>query len=113
MMTEPERLFEERRGRTLGRRVSCRRLACDSLLLYLDFEPGDEEGITLWFEPIRHLRGADGVLLGSMQVAAACDSEEAMAAVADGPLDAREAGRLTVAMSRRARKDEVLHVAPR
>ena len=86
MITESGRLFEEIRGRILGSTVSHRRLACDSLLLYLDCEPGDGGGITIWFEPIWHLRGPYGVLLGSMQVAAACGAEDAMAAVADGPL---------------------------
>jgi hypothetical protein len=87
MVTEPGLFFEELQGRILGRKVSYRRLACDSLLLYLDCQPGDGSGLTIWFEPIWHLRGPDGVLLGSMQVAAACDSEEAMSAVADGPLE--------------------------
>jgi hypothetical protein len=86
MMTEPGRILEQVRGRILGSKVSYRRLASDSLLLYLDCEPGDGGGITIWFEPIWHLRGPDGVLLGSMQVAAACGSEDAMAAIADGPL---------------------------
>jgi hypothetical protein len=93
MTSEPRRLFEELKGRILGSKVSYRRLACDFLLLYLDCVPGDESGITLWFDPIWHLRGHDRVLLGSMQVAAACDSEEAMAAVAHGPLLAPLLGR--------------------
>jgi hypothetical protein len=84
MTTDPWRLFEELRGRILGSKVSFRRLACDSLLLYLDCEPGDGSGITIWFEPIWHLCGPGRVLLGSTQVAAACQSEETMAAVADG-----------------------------
>jgi hypothetical protein len=86
MTTEPRRHLEELKGRILGSKVSYCRLACDSLLLYVGCVPGDESGITLWFDPIWHLRGHDRVLLGSMQVAAVCDSEEAMAAVADGPL---------------------------
>jgi hypothetical protein len=42
--------------------------------------------MTIWFEPIWHPSGPEGVLLGSMEVAAACGAEDAMAAVADGPL---------------------------
>jgi hypothetical protein len=87
MAIEPGTLFEELQGRILRGEVTYRRLACDSLLLYLDCEPGDASGLTIWFDPIWHLRGPNGVLLGSMQVAAACDSEEAMSAVADGPLE--------------------------
>jgi hypothetical protein len=86
MAIEPGTLFEELHGRILGGEVSYRRLACDCLLLYLDCEPSDGSGLTIWFEPIWHLRGPNGVLLGSMQVGVACDSEEAMSAVADGPL---------------------------
>jgi hypothetical protein len=51
-----------------------------------DCHPGDACGMTIWFEPIWHLRGPEKVLLGSMQAAEASDSEEAMATVADGPL---------------------------
>jgi hypothetical protein len=86
MVIEPGILFEELQGNILGRAVSFRRLACDSLHLYLDCEPGDRSGLGICFEPIWHFCGPNGVLLGSMQVAAVCESEEAMSAVADGPL---------------------------
>jgi hypothetical protein len=86
MMTEAESRFERLRTELIGRRIKFRRLAGDSLLLYVDCEPGDQRGITIWLEPIWHLRGPLGVLLGSMQVAEAADEEETMAAVADEPL---------------------------
>jgi hypothetical protein len=86
MATNPDTFFEKLRSGLLGNRVSFRRLACDTLLLYVGCEPGDRKGITIWFDPIWHLRGPGGVLLGSMQVAEASDSEEAMAAVADEPM---------------------------
>jgi hypothetical protein len=86
MPTESDAFFATLRSGLLGHAVSFRRLACDSLLLYIDCEPGDLGGITIWFEPIWHVRGPGGVLLGSRQVAEASDTEEAMAAVADGAL---------------------------
>jgi hypothetical protein len=86
MTTEPRRVFEELKGRIIGSKVLYRRLACDVLLLYLDCEPGDGSGITLWFDTPWRLCDANRVLLGSRQVAEACESKEAMAAVADGPL---------------------------
>jgi hypothetical protein len=63
----PEAFFLELRGRVVGRRVSRRRLAGNSLLVYVDSQPGDDIGITLWFEPTWHLRGPDAVLAGSRQ----------------------------------------------
>src|SRR4051794_20702831 len=85
MLTEPDAYFATLRSGLLGHAVSFRRLACDCLLLYFGCEPGDPSGITIWFNPIWHLRGPGGALLGSMQVAEASDTEEAMASVADGP----------------------------
>jgi hypothetical protein len=86
MLIEPEVLLARLLDGLLAHRISYRRLACDSLLLYVDCEPGDDNGVTIWFEPIWHLYGPDGALLGSMQVAAAADCQKAMAAVADGPM---------------------------
>jgi hypothetical protein len=82
----PGQFFADLRGQLLGRKVSYRRLAADSLLLYIDCEPGDGRGFTLWFEPIWHFRGPEGVLVGSSQVAEASEAEGAMAAVAE-PMD--------------------------
>lgn len=89
MVIEPEVLFNTLRGQLVGHRLSFRRLACDSLLLYIDCDPGDSRGVTVWLEPVWHLRNSTRVLLGSMQVHVACDSAEAMASIADdalGPL---------------------------
>lgn len=86
MPTDPDALFSTLIGGLMGHTISYRRLACDSLLLFVGCEPGDQSGLTIWLEPIWHLRGPGGVLLGSMQVAEACESEEAMSAVADAPL---------------------------
>jgi hypothetical protein len=35
----------------------------------------------IWFEPIWHFRGSEGVIVGSMQAAAASDTEEGLNAV--------------------------------
>jgi hypothetical protein len=78
--------FDGLKARLIGHKVTYRRLACDSLLLFIDCDPGDGTGVTLWFEPIWHYSGPNGVLVGSMLVAEASDSEEAMAAVADEPM---------------------------
>ncbi len=80
---DPRLLFETLKVQLAGRRVTYRRLACDSLLLYLECEPGDGTGVTLWFEPIWHLCGQGGVLVGSMQIAHESDSEEKMDAVSE------------------------------
>jgi hypothetical protein len=78
MEERPENRFDSLRGRIVGQVVTYRRLACDSLLLYLGCEPGDCRGLTIWFQPIWHCLGPHGVLLGSMQVAEVCESEEKM-----------------------------------
>ena len=75
MVTQPEHFLESLRDRLIGRSVSYRRLACDSLLIYVECQPGDEKGLTIWFEPIWHLRGPRGVLVGSMQAAEASKTE--------------------------------------
>jgi hypothetical protein len=54
-------------SRTVGRTVSGRRLATNSLLVYVDAEPSGGEGVTLWLEPTWHLRDATHVLTGSRQ----------------------------------------------
>lgn len=49
---DPWSFFELLKRRIVGHRVKYRRLACDSLLLYVECEPGDEKGVTIWFEPV-------------------------------------------------------------
>lgn len=44
-----------------------RRLVTNSLLLYVDAEPGSETGVTFWLEPTWHFRGPDRVLTGSRE----------------------------------------------
>ena len=56
-----------RRDHLEGHTVTYRRLAGNSLLVYLDCEPGDAHGATLWLDPTWHLRGPTGVLTGSRQ----------------------------------------------
>jgi hypothetical protein len=75
----PEDLFADFRSRVVGRSVRRRRLAGNSLLVYVDCEPGDETGITLWFEPTWHLRDPSSVLAGSRQAQhdAGADSPDA------------------------------------
>ena len=48
MATMAEHFLEDLRSRLIGPPVSYRRLACDSLLIYVDCEPGDGKGITIW-----------------------------------------------------------------
>ena len=81
MANEPLPLFEELRSKLVGHRVTFRRLACASLLIYVECTPGDGRGITIWFEPTWHFRGPDGVLLGSDQAWEARDSNESLDSV--------------------------------
>ena len=78
---DPGVFFETLRVRLVDHRVSAYRLACDSLLVYFDCEPGDETGVTLWFEPIWHFRGPQGVLVGSMQAFEAAQTEDGLDAL--------------------------------
>jgi hypothetical protein len=78
---EPERFLDHLRLRLVGHRLSFRRLACDVLLLYVECEPGDGKGVTIWLDPIWRLRGPQGVLVGSPQATDAMHSEEGLAAV--------------------------------
>jgi hypothetical protein len=63
----PETLLAVYRSRIVGGVVRARRLAGNSLLLYVDAEPGDGEGLTMWLEPTWHLRSNTEVLTGSRQ----------------------------------------------
>jgi hypothetical protein len=64
---EAKEYLEHLRGSLEGHVVEYTRLAANSLLIYVECEPGDKKGITIWFEPTWHLCGAEGVLLGSRQ----------------------------------------------
>ena len=60
-------LFSRLCKRIVGRKITFRRLAANSLLLYVDGTPGDKKGITICFEPAWHVLGPKGVLVGSRQ----------------------------------------------
>lgn len=108
--TEAERLFLEYRTWMIGRPVRSHRLAGNSLILYVDCEPADSAGLTVWIEPTWNLRDSARVLTGSREAqhlpdAAASDAgfrraAEAVATVqgrivTDAALD-RVSGDLTV-----------------
>ncbi len=60
--------FESLRKDLVGRSIKFTRLAGNSLILYVDCEPGDKLGFTIWFTPTWHVKGITGVLVGSLQV---------------------------------------------
>ena len=60
-------LFSELRCSLIGRKVTFTRLAANSLILYVDCQPGDKQGYTIWFDPTWHMSGPEGVLVGSRQ----------------------------------------------
>ncbi len=91
----PAGVFDRlRRECVEGRMVTYRRLAGNSLIVYLECEPGDEQGAILWLEPTWHLRDAERVLAGSRQ---AQDEPEGFDATADA-IDAL-VGRRLVALA--------------
>jgi len=63
---DPE-FVRELTAKLVGKRVAVTRLALNSLLVYLECEPGDDNGLVLWFEPTWHFRDKRRVLLGSRQ----------------------------------------------
>jgi hypothetical protein len=63
----PEQFLDRVRDQVIGQPVSYRRLAGNSLLVYVGCEPGDDHGVIFWFEPTWHLRGPEQVLTGSRQ----------------------------------------------
>ena len=73
---DPDELFSELRARVLGRPVSFRRLAADSLLVYVVAEPGEKTGVTFSFNPTWRLRGPDRVLTGSREAQHDPDSDD-------------------------------------
>jgi len=84
----PEGQFATLRDRLVGRPVTDRQLAGNTLSLWVDHVPGDggRRGWTVWLEPTWNVVGPDRVLAGSMQ---AQDEEEdsgwqAVAEAADG-----------------------------
>jgi hypothetical protein len=69
---EPERFLDHLRLGLVGHRVLFRRLACDVLLLYVECEPGDGKGVTIWLDPIWRLRGPQGVVAGPRRQRTRC-----------------------------------------
>jgi hypothetical protein len=43
------------------------RLAADSLIVYVECEPGSGSGVIIWLEPPWHLASSESVLVGSCQ----------------------------------------------
>ena len=68
--------LEHIRNRVLGHPIKFRRLAANSLLIYVDHEPGDRTGFLFWFEPTWHLVGPERVLAGSRQAQEHPDAED-------------------------------------
>jgi len=64
---EAETYFEHLRAMLVNHKVSFTRLAANSLIVYVECEPGDKKGVTIWFEPTWHFCGVEGVLIGSRQ----------------------------------------------
>jgi hypothetical protein len=64
---KPETLWDELQSKVVGHAVTFRRLAANSLLLYVDNQPGDRTGVTFWLEPTWHVRAPGSVLVGSRQ----------------------------------------------
>ena len=64
---EASQLLSAFRQALIGQLISFTRLAANSLILYVDSQPGDARGFTIWFEPTWHLSSSKGVLLGSRQ----------------------------------------------
>ena len=64
---DPIRLFKRFRRRLIGGEVTFIRLACNSLLIYIDCKPGDGRGLTLWLEPPWHATTPEKVVAGSRQ----------------------------------------------
>jgi hypothetical protein len=76
--------LERFRGELIGRSISFVRLACNTLLLYVECEPGDGRGLTLWLEPTWHVSTPTGVVAGSRQAQGEGDdgpTQEEMGAV--------------------------------
>lgn len=60
--------FDKLRGKIVGRPITDRQLAGNSLSLWIDTVPGDTRvGLTIWLDPAWNVIGPDRVLAGSMQ----------------------------------------------
>ncbi|MFB5189059.1 hypothetical protein KKP3000_001499 [Alicyclobacillus fastidiosus] len=53
--------------RVIGQRVTFRRLAGNTLILYLNCNPDDNHGYSVWIEPTWHYANTTEVLVGSRQ----------------------------------------------
>ncbi len=56
--------------------VANTRVAGNTLILYLDSQPGDDNSISFWIDPPWHLCGPDSVLIGSRQMQEETTEEE-------------------------------------
>ena len=64
----PASLLERFRSALVGHRVTFCRLAVYYLLLYADCRPGDESGVTIWFDPPWRYVGPEGLLVESDEI---------------------------------------------
>lgn len=62
-----EKEIEEFIQRVIDQRVTFRRLAGNTLILYLNCDPGDNHGYSIWIEPTWHYSNTSKVLVGSRQ----------------------------------------------
>lgn len=74
-MTGPD-LFAALRDQIIGMRIAYRRLAANTLFLYIGCDPGDKQGITIKFDPTWNLESPGGVLTGSRQAQHDEEAEE-------------------------------------
>ena len=77
----------------VGRKVAFRRLVGNSLLIYLECEPGDKTGFVIWLEPCWHFCGPSKVLVGSYQSELAAGPHQAEGFKKIAPLLDRTIGR--------------------
>lgn len=73
---EPNEIFLSLLTALIGRVIRFNRLAGNSLIIYIDCEPGDESGLIIWFEPTWHMSSSSGVLIGSRQLQFSEDIDE-------------------------------------
>ncbi len=82
----------------VGRKVTFRRLVGNSLLIYLECEPGDKKGYAIWFEPCWHFCGPAKVLVGSYQSELAAGPHQAAGFKKVAPLLDKLIGRKVVSV---------------
>ncbi len=63
----PIQLRDEMCRAMVGRKVTYRRLAANSLMLYIDSAPDERTGYLIWFEPTWRVVSASGLLICSDQ----------------------------------------------